>query len=515
MKHKIIPVNFAVPILGCLLILGCATMQSRYKKAKRIDTIPAYKEFLNKHPDSPYSAEINARIKQLNDEAIFKEVESKNTTSAYKTFIDQYPNNIFIEEAQRRITQSDLEAYIRTWRLGAVQPFRGFIESYPTSKYIPEAKARIHFLEMVTQSTIGAYRKFIEHCPHSPFISEAKSTFPILWLCGDTAAVVIDIYKAYSANSDTVRKELWHQVQNGLEKIGLQGILVDMDYLKGANYPRRYPISAGQKRYIIHRLAEAFNDKKVSALLVIDYTEEPLRRRREPYSLSPTQYNIEKAQENILTLLYGPRLYIDFTVSIKDAETLEDYYSRRFVTIREHWIYGGKEFDLGEFLQVKASLPELITALGQSRDAQATMFLITALSNDNLYYDLFSQIYRCPHCGRRITDVICEPDIIHNPNGWPKCPYCDGPLAWLGDTYKTPQKCAINALKKIEKPPVELLITLLKDKSPQVRIGVIDALETVGGEQVREHLEEVFQNDSDLNVRKAAKEALEKISQSR
>ena len=128
-------------------IAGCASMEGSYRDARRLDTISAYEEFINKYPDSPYTSVVRESLNTLKEEKAFKEAEQKNSIAAYREFAQKYNDSKYTEEAKRRIAESDEEAFRRAYYIGTIQAFKGFIESYPDSKCSNEVKDRIQWLE--------------------------------------------------------------------------------------------------------------------------------------------------------------------------------------------------------------------------------------------------------------------------------------------------------------------------------------------------------------------------------
>lgn len=57
-------------------------------------------------------------------------------------------------------------------------------------------------------------------------------------------------------------------------------------------------------------------------------------------------------------------------------------------------------------------------------------------------------------------------------------------------------------------------IKRLRDKNPQVRLNAIEELRKIGDPEAMQPLQEVFQNDDDMQVKRAAQQAGREIWQS-
>lgn len=65
----------------------------------------------------------------------------------------------------------------------------------------------------------------------------------------------------------------------------------------------------------------------------------------------------------------------------------------------------------------------------------------------------------------------------------------------------------------VPKVVVNYHIKRLKDKSPQVRLNAIEELRKIGDPEAMQPLQEVFQNDDDMEVKRAAQQAGREIWQ--
>lgn len=98
--------NKAVLGVGLALLLalcGCSRQQSDWEKTRTANTADAYEQFLKKYPTGEFTAQANARIKDLYEERDWQKARDTDTQEAYQAFLKQYPEGKWAEEARIRV----------------------------------------------------------------------------------------------------------------------------------------------------------------------------------------------------------------------------------------------------------------------------------------------------------------------------------------------------------------------------------------------------------------------------
>jgi hypothetical protein len=95
-----------IPVWVLLLSLlfataGCNRDARDYEKAQQANTIEAYEDFVQKHPDSKFVEPAKAQAEEL----LLKSVESKNTLADYRSFLKKYPRSKHASEVAARMRQ--------------------------------------------------------------------------------------------------------------------------------------------------------------------------------------------------------------------------------------------------------------------------------------------------------------------------------------------------------------------------------------------------------------------------
>ncbi len=99
-KHKV------VLSVCCALLLaaaGCSRQQSDWQKTRETNTTDAYEQFLKKYPSGEFTAQAQARVKELYEERDWQKARDADTPEAYQAFLKQYPEGKWTEEARIRV----------------------------------------------------------------------------------------------------------------------------------------------------------------------------------------------------------------------------------------------------------------------------------------------------------------------------------------------------------------------------------------------------------------------------
>jgi cell division septation protein DedD len=99
-KHKII-VGLSCSL--ALLVAGCSRQQSDWQKTRETNTADAYEQFLKKYPSGEFTAQAQARAKELYEERDWQKARDTDTPEAYQAFMKQYPEGKWTEEARIRV----------------------------------------------------------------------------------------------------------------------------------------------------------------------------------------------------------------------------------------------------------------------------------------------------------------------------------------------------------------------------------------------------------------------------
>jgi cell division protein FtsN len=98
--HKVFLVLSLTAVLG---LAGCSRQQSDWEKTRTANTTDAYELFLKKYPRGEFTAQAQARVKELYEERDWQKARDTDTLEAYQAFLKQYPEGKWTEEARIRV----------------------------------------------------------------------------------------------------------------------------------------------------------------------------------------------------------------------------------------------------------------------------------------------------------------------------------------------------------------------------------------------------------------------------
>ena len=99
MNKAVIGLCFAL-LLG---IAGCSRQQSDWEKTRAANTTDSYEQFIKKYPNGEFTAQAQARVKELYEERDWQKARDTDTQEAYQAFLKQYPEGKWTEEARIRV----------------------------------------------------------------------------------------------------------------------------------------------------------------------------------------------------------------------------------------------------------------------------------------------------------------------------------------------------------------------------------------------------------------------------
>src|SRR5260370_1611537 len=86
-----------------LALAGCSSQQRDWQKTRETNTAEGYEQFLKKYPSGEFTAQAQARVKELYEERDWQKARDADTPEAYQAFLKQYPEGKWTEEARIRV----------------------------------------------------------------------------------------------------------------------------------------------------------------------------------------------------------------------------------------------------------------------------------------------------------------------------------------------------------------------------------------------------------------------------
>jgi hypothetical protein len=102
-KKFVLGLCCAAVVAIAVSLAGCSRQQSDWQKTRETNTADAYEQFLKKYPSGEFTAQAQARAKELYEERDWQKARDADTPEAYQAFLKQYPEGKWTEEARIRV----------------------------------------------------------------------------------------------------------------------------------------------------------------------------------------------------------------------------------------------------------------------------------------------------------------------------------------------------------------------------------------------------------------------------
>lgn len=143
--------------------------KEKYSKAKNINTVALYTQFLNVYPYGDYSS----KARELREPLWFEQSKKQNTVQAYRDFLKEYPSSLHYNDV--RNLWLELASSQNT-----VSGYKNFLNGFVTSSL--EDKARALWFDLAkNQNSISSYRDFLSGYGKSGVEKEAMLLLEPLW----------------------------------------------------------------------------------------------------------------------------------------------------------------------------------------------------------------------------------------------------------------------------------------------------------------------------------------------
>jgi cell division protein FtsN len=118
-KMVINKVLLVLSLTAVLSLAACSRQQTDWEKTRAANTTDAYELFLKKYPSGEFTAQAQARVKELYEERDWQKARDTDTLEAYQAFLKQYPEGKWTEEARIRVENFTLASAPSSTAAGA------------------------------------------------------------------------------------------------------------------------------------------------------------------------------------------------------------------------------------------------------------------------------------------------------------------------------------------------------------------------------------------------------------
>jgi len=138
----------AMLLLLSIALIGCDRQEAAWEEAREVDTVAAYQEFLESHPDAPQASTAERRIDELQRAVDWEEARQADTAEAYERFIAEHPEGEQADQARSRLAEMERdEQWAQLRETDDIEALRGFAERHPDTAEAAEARTRVSMLE--------------------------------------------------------------------------------------------------------------------------------------------------------------------------------------------------------------------------------------------------------------------------------------------------------------------------------------------------------------------------------
>ena len=147
----------AIFLIAAVLLSGCDTREQDWEAATQADSIAAYEEFLDQHPDGQYTASARERIAEIREKNAWDSARDTGTVDAYQAFVEEYPDSEHAAQAAARIEEMERSSRWSQLRGSTeIAALEAFVRRYPDSDEAAQARERIEQLEAEAEAEARA-----------------------------------------------------------------------------------------------------------------------------------------------------------------------------------------------------------------------------------------------------------------------------------------------------------------------------------------------------------------------
>ena len=82
-----------------LALAGCSRQQSDWQKTRETNTAEGYEQFLKKYPSGEFTAQAQARVKELYEERDWQKARDADTPEAYQAYLAASRGELSVAES--------------------------------------------------------------------------------------------------------------------------------------------------------------------------------------------------------------------------------------------------------------------------------------------------------------------------------------------------------------------------------------------------------------------------------
>jgi hypothetical protein len=122
-------------------LVACSSPNADWQKANQQNTVAAYQQFIQQHPNDARVEQARNRINALNDEQAWSTAQSTNSLDSYQQYLQQEPNGMHAADAQDKVTGLQQAAAWQTAQSSnTAAGYQDFLQKYPNAPQAAQAQ---------------------------------------------------------------------------------------------------------------------------------------------------------------------------------------------------------------------------------------------------------------------------------------------------------------------------------------------------------------------------------------
>ena len=132
----------------CVIMAGalaaCSSPNADWQRAATQNTVAAYQQFIQQHPNDARVEQARNRINALNDEAAWTTAQNANSLDGFQQYLQQEPNGMHAADAQDKVNALQQDAAWQTaQQTNTAAGYQDFLTKYPNSPHAGDAQAAL------------------------------------------------------------------------------------------------------------------------------------------------------------------------------------------------------------------------------------------------------------------------------------------------------------------------------------------------------------------------------------
>jgi len=129
----------------CIIMAGalaaCSNPNADWQKANQQNTVAAYQQFIQQHPNDARVEQARNRIDALKDEQAWTTAKNANTLDAYQQYLQQEPNGMHATDAQDKVNAMQADAAWQSAQsTNTAAGYQDFLQKYPNASQASQAQ---------------------------------------------------------------------------------------------------------------------------------------------------------------------------------------------------------------------------------------------------------------------------------------------------------------------------------------------------------------------------------------